>query len=76
MGLRCIEDYPGQTIGGDHGDAKFDHNLSAELQQAVQDHTKFDVYSYWCRWCGSRPVSHLSMVGLSAQVAWARISSR
>lgn len=35
MGLRYIEAYPGQTIGGDHGDAKLDHNMSAELQQAV-----------------------------------------
>jgi len=35
LGLRYIEAYPGQRLSKDKPDARFDHNMSSELQQEV-----------------------------------------
>jgi sugar phosphate isomerase/epimerase len=35
MGLKVIELYPGQTLSPEKPEARFDHNMSAELQQEV-----------------------------------------
>lgn len=36
VGVRYIEAYPGQKIGGDHKDVGFDENMSPEVREAVK----------------------------------------
>ena len=37
MGLKYLEMYPGQTVAKEHGDAKTDQNMTAEMQKAIQE---------------------------------------
>jgi sugar phosphate isomerase/epimerase len=37
LGLRYIEAYPGQKLGGDNGKMRFDHNLPANLRKEVKE---------------------------------------
>lgn len=40
LGMDYIEGYPGQKLSSDHGDAKFDHNMSASLRLEVKQMLK------------------------------------
>ncbi len=40
LGMRYIEAYPGQKLSADHGDAKFDHNMSPKLALEVKQMLK------------------------------------
>ncbi len=37
LGMDYIEGYPGQKLSADHGDAKFDHNMSPQLRVEVSE---------------------------------------
>ena len=40
LGMDYIEAYPGQKLSADHGDAKFDHNMSGPLRLEVKQMLK------------------------------------